>query len=96
MRGASTLSQVAVTVFVAVPSTIALVAALAVYCTYQFVSFALFPKPQTLNLAKEPQPQPVKGEENFTASLTNLAEIHAPAVKVETAANQEVSHISNQ
>jgi hypothetical protein len=81
------LSQVATTLFLGIPMTIALVIALAVYCTYECIKYALSDKRRAEPTAKEGKrdvPADVSEEQAFTSALTQFAGIHAatPAVGV--------------
>jgi hypothetical protein len=65
-------AQVATTLLVGIPMTMGLVVALAAYCTFEYVRFAIFSKPRT----SAPPPSPASVD-TFTTSLTNLTQIHA-------------------
>lgn len=86
------LSQIAVTIFVGIPSTIALVAGLAVYCTFRCATYAIFGSPRRISLNLEP---PVDtATETFTASLANLADVHGPTVQVSANGKQAPVSVS--
>jgi hypothetical protein len=70
-RRRGTVAQIALTLFVGVPMTLGLMLAVATYCVFEYVRYAIFPKPEVLRL---PPPDP---EGSFSVSLAKFAEIHA-------------------
>jgi hypothetical protein len=91
----SIVFQIAVTIFVGIPMTIALVIALVVYCTYECLKFALSTKPESA-----PQAQDIShsaaDELKFTDSLATFANVHGVPQKVEVSANKEVNALVGQ
>jgi hypothetical protein len=68
----SPILQIAITLFLGIPMTLALVAGLVLYCAYECMKFA-FSRNQTR----------VSNEETFTRSLAQFASIHKPPVAVQ-------------
>jgi hypothetical protein len=74
-RKRGVVSQIAITVFVGIPSTLALVAAMGAYCTFQFFKYLLVAKPAVTTGSAA-----AGAEHRFSESLGSLAEIHGPAI----------------
>jgi len=95
------VSQTAITIFLGVPMTIALAIALAVYCTFECVKFALSSKLQSKQIkAKAALPGAESDDQKFTAALTKFAEIHGhveagPHSTVIDETNSGISAVTN-
>jgi hypothetical protein len=74
------LPQLAITLFLGIPLTLALTIGLVFYCLYECAKFA-FSRPSSSHDTAHSE------DHTFTNSLTKLARIHAPTQPVETAAN---------
>ena len=72
------LTQIAITILLGIPMTLALVVALAFYCTYECIKFALSARSKN-----QQTPLSIPHEQTFTASLTNFAGIHGPSQQVD-------------
>jgi hypothetical protein len=87
-RQRGVVSKIGLALFVGLPSTMALAAALAVYCTFQLLKYSLSPKPKALKLPRGPAS--TEREEAFTATLSKMAEVHSPVVQIVEVHQQEV------
>jgi len=68
------LPQIAITVFLGIPMTLALTVGLVFYCIYERAKFAF-------SATSGSQPDAHSGEHAFTNSLTKFARIHGQTVK---------------
>ncbi len=75
VRSRNWIAQIAVTVFVGIPMTLGLTVALAFYCTYECLKFAISTKSPA-------SPSSASHENTFTASLSRFASIHPPSQPV--------------
>jgi hypothetical protein len=69
----SPVAQIAITLFLGIPMTLALVIGLVFYCSYECLKFALSAK------SSSNQPVPISDEQKFTKTLTQFARVHKSA-----------------